>query len=137
MKWVEMLDRWKAALAKRLGRSEDEIVSEALVESDFPTSGVGIRFKDGSNLEFRNAFYVGYTSLVPTGGGYISSCVAVFTAHCGYHEFWIGPGDRIEDIVEETGLLKDKSVHDLKGLFAAPKDACVSVEDMNPSRRKP
>ena len=136
MRWVELVNRWKAALAKRFGRSEDEIVSEALGDGDFPSSGVRIRFEDGSDLVFRHAFYLVDVRRAPPDGRYLSSRVAVFSAHCGYHEFWIGPGDTIDDCVDESGLAKDKSVSELKGMFAAPADACVLVADMNPLRKK-
>lgn len=137
MRWIELVDRWKAELSVRLGRSESEIASGSLVDSDFPSSGVRIRFEDGSDLSFRNAFYVGAVHRTPTGEGYISTCIAVFSANCGFHEFWIGPGDNIDDFVVDSGLERKKPVHELKGMFTAPADVCVSVDDMNPSRRKP
>lgn len=87
---MRMLDNWKTALSERLGRSAEDILENSLLAADFPDGSVRVQFKDGSDLTFRRAFYVGAT---PAQG--IIYRVAVFSKHCGYHEFWIGPGDRI------------------------------------------
>lgn len=88
--WVGMLENWQIALSQRLGRSAADIVKDNLSAADFSDGSVHVRFKDGSDLTFRRAFYVGET----TADGAIHQ-VAVFTEQCGYHEFWIGPGDQI------------------------------------------
>lgn len=92
MQWISLLENWQTALSNRLGRSANDILDGNLFQADFPDAAVHIRFKDGSDLRFRRAFYVGET---PTDGAIHR--VAVFTEHCGYHEFWLGPGHRIED----------------------------------------
>ncbi len=88
--WVGVLENWQTALSKRLGRSAEDIVENNLLATDFLNDNVHVQFKDGTDLVFQRAFYVGQT---PTDGAIHR--VAVFTDHCGYHEFWIGPGDRI------------------------------------------
>jgi hypothetical protein len=95
MPWFGMLENWRTALSKHLGRSEDAILENSLLATDFSDSSVHIQFEDGSNLIFKRAFYLGGGE-APTDGSYLSHRVAVFTEHCGYHEFWIGPDDRIE-----------------------------------------
>ena len=88
-----LLKRWKLPLSQRTGRSEDAIVEDALLATDFPASSVHIVFEDGSELSFRRAFYLGEVEKRKVDR---TICrVAVFTEHCGYHEFWIGPDDRI------------------------------------------
>ena len=93
MPWIGMLENWQTALSKRLGLPAKDILDGNLLPTDFPDAGVHIHFEDGSNLAFHRAFYVGET---PSDGAIHRA--AVFTEHCGYHEFWIGPGDRIEDV---------------------------------------
>jgi hypothetical protein len=61
-----------------------------LLATDFPNESVHVEFEDGTDLTFRHAFYVGET---PADGNIHR--VAVFTEHCGYHEFWLGPSDQI------------------------------------------
>lgn len=90
--WVGILENWKGKLSERLGRPEDVIFEHNLLDSDFSDSGVHIQFEDGSDLTFRRAFYLGET---PADGA--THRVVVFSEHCGYHEFWIGPNDRIEE----------------------------------------
>lgn len=90
MPWIGMLENWKSALSTRLGRSAEDILENNLQAADFSDDSVHIQFKDGSDLTFQRAFYVGAT---PAEGTIYR--VAVFTEHCGYHEFWIGPGSRI------------------------------------------
>jgi hypothetical protein len=92
MPWIGMLENWQIALSKRLGRSAENIVENNLLATDFSNDSVHVQFKDGTDLTFRHAFYVGET---PTDGAIHR--VAVFTQHCGYHEFWIGPSDRISE----------------------------------------
>ena len=90
MPWIGMLENWQMALSKKLGRSAEDIVEGNLLATDFSNDSVHVQFEDGTDLTFRRAFYVGET---PADGAIHR--VAVFTEHCGYHEFWIGPRDRI------------------------------------------
>ena len=90
MPWIGMLENWQKALSKKLGRSAEDIVEGNLLATDFSNDSVHFQFEDGTDLTFRRAFYVGET---PADGAIHR--VAVFTEHCGYHEFWIGPRDRI------------------------------------------
>lgn len=85
-----MLQNWRDALSKRLGRSAEAIIEDSLGLADFSGDSVHVQFEDGTNLTFRRAFYVGER---PADGAIHR--VAVFTEHCGYHEFWLGPDDRI------------------------------------------
>lgn len=90
MPWVSILENWQKPLAEKLGRSVEDIVENSLLETDFSDESVRIQFADGSDLKFERAFYLGET---PSDGSIHR--VAVFTEHCGFHEFWIGPGSRI------------------------------------------
>lgn len=90
MPWVSILENWQRPLAEKLGRSAKEIVENSLLETDFSDESVRIQFEDGSDLKFQRAFYLGET---PSDGSIHR--IAVFTEHCGFHEFWIGPGSRI------------------------------------------
>ncbi len=90
MPWVSILENWKNPLAEKLGRSVKDIIENSLLETDFSDESVRIQFEDGSDLRFERAFYLGET---PSDGSIHR--VAVFTEHCGFHEFWIGPGSRI------------------------------------------
>ena len=93
MPWIGISENWKTQLSQRLGRSDDVILEDNLSATDFSKNGVRIQFEDGTDLNFRRAIYVGDT---PSDGAIHR--VAVFTEHCGYHEFWIGPSDRIEEV---------------------------------------
>ena len=90
MLWVGILENWQKPLSQRLGRSAKDIVEKNLLATDFSDESVRIQFEDGSDLRFQRAFYLGET---PDDGAIHR--VVVFTEHCGYHEFWIGPGSRI------------------------------------------
>lgn len=90
MPWVGILENWQKPLSKKLGRSAKDIVEKNLLATDFSDESVRIQFEDVSDLRFQRAFYLGET---PDDGAIHR--VAVFTEHCGYHEFWIGPGSRI------------------------------------------
>lgn len=90
MPWVGILENWQKPLSKKLGRSAKDIVEKNLLATDFSDESVRIQFEDGSDLRFQRAFYLGET---PDDGAIHR--VAIFTEHCGYHEFWIGPGSRI------------------------------------------
>ena len=96
MPWIALLENWQAALSKRLNRPAADIVENNLLATDFSNEGVRVRFEDGSDLMFQHAFYVGETPADEA-----IHRVAVFTEHVGYHEFWIGPDDRIE-VVKAT-----------------------------------
>ncbi|OYT93529.1 MAG: hypothetical protein CFE43_02010 [Burkholderiales bacterium PBB3] len=91
MPWIRILEDWKTKLSERLGRSEEDIRAANLLATDFSDDGVQIRFEDGTDLTFRRAFYLGET---PADGAIHR--IVVFAEHCGYHEFWIGPNDRVE-----------------------------------------
>jgi hypothetical protein len=105
MKSEELLKRWKLPLSQRVGRSEDAVLEEGLLASDFPNSSVHIVFEDGSDLRFRRAFYLGDIDNCTVDK---SICrVAVFSEHVGYHEFWIGPEDRIEVVTRRKESLAD------------------------------
>jgi hypothetical protein len=97
MPWVRILENWRPALLKRLGRPADDASESSSLVTDFPIEGVRIQFEDGTVLNFRHAFYLGMTQsdMAISSEGAIHR-VVVFTEHCGYHEFWIGPEDRIE-----------------------------------------
>lgn len=93
MKSTDLLDRWKLPLSKHLGRSEQSVLADGLLASDFPEFSVRIVFEDGSDLTFRHAFYLGDIDSRTVDN---TVCrVAVFTAHVGYHEFWLGSQDNI------------------------------------------
>lgn len=85
MPWISVLENWQIPLSKRLGRSAEDIIESNLLATDFPNDSVHVEFEDGTDLRFRHAFYVGET---PADGNIHR--VAVFTEHCGYHEFWLG-----------------------------------------------
>lgn len=90
MPWVGLLEVWQKELSKKLGRSAEDIVANNLQATDFFDESILIQFEDGTYLKFQRAFYVGEA---PDDGAIHR--IAVFTEHCGYHEFWIGPGSRI------------------------------------------
>lgn len=90
MPWVGILENWQKALSMKLGRSAEDIVENNLRATDFSDESVLIQYEDGSLLKFERAFYLGEA---PDDGAIHR--VSVFTDHCGYHEFWIGPGCRI------------------------------------------
>lgn len=94
MKSNELLKRWSLPLSQHTGRSEDAILEEGLLVCDFPESSVHIVFEDGSELRFRRAFYLGDVDNRTVDKSIFR--VAVFSEHVGYHEFWVGPEDRIE-----------------------------------------
>ena len=118
MPWIGMLENWQIALSKRLGRSAENIVEDNLLATDFSNDGVHVQFEDGTDLTFRRAFYVGET---PADGAIHR--VAVFTEHCGYHEFWIGPSDRI-------------SANSMPGARYKPSDEDLVRDSMAPVGRE-
>ena len=118
MPWIGMLENWQIALSKRLGRSAKDIVEANLVATDFSNDSVHVQFEDGTDLTFRRAFYVGET---PADGAIHR--VAVFTEHCGYHEFWIGPSARI-------------SASSMAGARCKPFDEDLAWDSMTPVGRE-
>lgn len=94
MPWIGMLENWGTALSVRLGRPAEVIRNDGLVATDFSNAGVRIVFEHGTDLKFERAFHFGQAPIA-TEGTCISRRVAVFTEHCGYHEFWLRPNDRI------------------------------------------
>jgi hypothetical protein len=85
-----MLNSWQKQLSKHVARSANDVIENGLLASDFPSESVHIQFEEGSELTFRRAFYLGD---IPADGSI--NRIAVFTEHCGYHEFWVGPADQI------------------------------------------
>jgi hypothetical protein len=78
----EMVERWLPQLVAKLGRPAEELLGDGLTCSDFPSAGVRIDFADGSFVQFQYAFSVQHMDQ-----GDLGPRVAVFTEHCGYHEF--------------------------------------------------
>ncbi len=84
--WHVVPDEWKPRLRAYLWRKcgEDR---DRLSASDFSArQSVLVHFPDGSFALFRNAF------AIPDEAG---RAVMVFTEHCGYHVFPVGP-DEVE-----------------------------------------
>ena len=105
MQSEDLFRRWKLPLSQRLGRAEEAILEDGLLASDFPNSSVHIGFEDGSELTFRRAFYLGD---VDNRFADKSICrVAVFSQHVGHYEFWIGPDDHIEVVMQHRRKLDD------------------------------
>lgn len=70
---------WAELLSHKLGRSSIEIIDKGLSAYDFsPSKRVVIEFSDKSNCTFNFAF-----SVIDRD----KRMVAVFSEHCGYHEF--------------------------------------------------
>ena len=78
------LQRWAPELSARLERTVAQLCDEGLLANDFSGS-VTLDFEDGSRVAFRYAFAV-HRLEAPDQ-------VAIFTEHCGYHEFEVGPDD--------------------------------------------
>jgi hypothetical protein len=140
MPWICMLENWQIALSKRLGRSAESIVENNLFATDFSNDSVRIQFEDGTDLTFRRAFYVGETH----NDGAIHR-VGVFTEHCGHHEFWIGPSDRISSYgqtgpaypaddgplteIEVEALREDAAKHISPGKTVSMAHLCDAAKD--------
>ncbi|MDO8778002.1 MAG: hypothetical protein Q7K57_56655 [Burkholderiaceae bacterium] len=101
----DLLKRWKQPLSQRIGRSEKVILEDGLLTTDFPDSSVHIVFEDGSDLTFRRAFYLGGIAKHTVDESIYR--VAVFSEHVGYHEFWVGPEDRIDVVMQQKETLAD------------------------------
>jgi hypothetical protein len=78
--------KWVRELALQLGRGESELLEHGLDAGDFKGE-VSLDFVDGSRVYFRYAFSV-RSEADPEQ-------VAIFTEHCGYHEFFAGPDDEL------------------------------------------
>ena len=74
-----VIENWTELLSQKLGRSPSEILERGLSVYDFsPSKGVFIEFPDKSTCHFNYAFFVVDKE---------KEMAAVFTEHCGYHEF--------------------------------------------------
>lgn len=91
-----IINRWLPQLAQKLGRTVANLKAEGLRGGDFPSGGVRIAYEDDSQIRFRWAFFV--TDPARRGK------VAVFTEHCGYHEFQLGAEDSIEQVEHAVRL---------------------------------
>lgn len=78
------IQRWLTPLAAVTGRSPQDL-AQGLLATDFPLTGVRIGYEDGSVVSFRYAFALQDPAM--------PGRVAVFTEHCGYHEFLLSPDD--------------------------------------------
>jgi hypothetical protein len=75
----QLLSDWAEELSQRLSRPVEQIRSQGLGASDFPTGeSLHIKLIDGSFVQFEYAFHV----VNPA-----KFAIAVFTEHCGYHLF--------------------------------------------------
>jgi hypothetical protein len=84
-----MVSIWVNELSAKLGRSPRSILERGLNAGDFSIRNtVEIKFDDGSRAIFLYAFFVRSHEM---------NRVAVFTEHCGYHEFHSGVLE-IEDV---------------------------------------
>lgn len=89
-----VLNRWLPQLAQKTGRPVATLKAEGLHAGDFPPGGVRIDFEDGSVVHFRWSFFV----IDPTRNGK----VAVFTEHCGYHEFTLTSEDNVVEVAPQA-----------------------------------
>lgn len=80
--------KWAHELAEHTGRSVGVVEADGLSAFDFKPRGIRIAYDDGSVVTFRWAFFV-RSATEP-------NLIAVFTEHCGYHEFSLGPEDKVE-----------------------------------------
>lgn len=85
-----VLNRWLPQLAQKTGRPVATLKVEGLHPGDFPPGGVRIDYEDGSKVRFRWSFFV----VDPARNGKL----AVFTEHCGYHEFTLTPEDHVIEV---------------------------------------
>jgi hypothetical protein len=120
-----MLQDWRGALSKRLGRTAEAIIEDGLGAADFSADSVRVQFEDGTDLTFRRAFYVGET---PADGAVHR--VAVFTEHCGYHEFWIGPDDRIEAVSFQGKIEHGPDLKGMDGISLESSEHSRFVDDI-------
>jgi len=89
-KHKEVLADWAGDLARKFGRTEEDILMKGLSLDDFPYgSRVRVNFGEGSTAEFQLAFACINPKI---------ERVAIFTEHCGYHEFPLFEGMEIIEI---------------------------------------
>ncbi len=96
-----VLNRWLPQLAQKTGRPAATLKAEGLHSGDFPQGGVRIDFEDGSVVQFRWSFFV----IDPARNGK----VAVFTEHCGYHEFNLTSGDKVIQVEPQASSQGEES----------------------------
>ncbi|MFN4284194.1 MAG: hypothetical protein ACK4NA_16305 [Alphaproteobacteria bacterium] len=101
---ARLLEIWAAALAKRTGRSADEIKQAGQLEQGDFHHKVSIHYADGSSIIFCNAL-----ALVGVARGE----VAIFTLKCGYMRVPLALGmDVIEsDVVHGERVIRRRYVH--------------------------
>ena len=88
----EILETWKDKLSEKLGKSVEELSERGLSAADFDSSSKVVLSNPGElECTFSHAF-----SVVNAEVGK----VAIFTEHCGYHEFYLN-GMKVSDIVTE------------------------------------
>ena len=92
----EFIKRWKVGLSKHLGRSATQLIDHGLEATDFPATGVRIVFEVGSLVHFKRSFAIGLENLADPK--VVNGRVAIFSEHCGYHEFWVSPDDLVENV---------------------------------------
>lgn len=123
--------KWVKQLSKKLQKPEEDLLLEGLRVEDFKDN-VYIEYEDGSSSHYKYAFYIENDTEY-----------AVFTEHCGYHEFnkdwlnnieeypdvnigklarikWIGDGNAYVEIENErlyANKLQLKSLHKELGQF--------------------
>lgn len=86
----ELMGSWKELIAKKLGRSVDEIEARGLSATDFSFSQeVVLNIPGELECRFKHAFCVIDEE---------ERRVAVFTEHAGYHEFYLA-GMKVSEIV--------------------------------------
>lgn len=88
----EIVERWKEKLAEKFGRSVEDLSENGLRSMDFRHSSKVILSVPG---ELECTFNYAFSVVDPD-----ISRVAVFTEHCGYHEFYLH-GMKVSDIVTE------------------------------------
>lgn len=77
----EILNEWVGLVAEKLGKTREEILSRGLTATDFAPSRKVVL----SNPSDMECIFSGAFSVIDSGTGR----VAVFTEHCGYHEFYL------------------------------------------------
>ena len=85
---IPVLQRWLVHLQSHTKRPYRDISADGLMSSDFSNQTVTLRFEDGSTASFRRAFFL--TDEARPG------IVAIFTEHCGYHEFLLTADDKLQ-----------------------------------------
>ena len=85
---IPVLTRWLVHLHSHTKRSFQDLAADGLMASDFTYQTVSIQFEDGSVVSFHRAFFL--TDEARPG------IVAIFTEHCGYHEFLLTSADKLQ-----------------------------------------